>query len=77
MIILVTVLVFGSLSSVQAECELCVEYHGQTVCRRGSGADQDEAIQAAKKAACAMMATGMAESINCQNAPATNLQCSN
>lgn len=74
--VLVTVLIVGSMGTVQAECELCVEYQGQTVCRSGSGADQDEAIQAAKKAACAMMASGMAESVNCQNAPATNLQCS-
>jgi hypothetical protein len=73
--VLITVLVLGSLGTVKAECELCVEYHGQTVCRRGSGADRDEAIQAAKKAACALLATGMAESVNCQNAPTTNTLC--
>lgn len=72
---LVTVLVVGSLGSVQVECELCVEYNGLNECRRGAGADEKEAIQAAKKSACAVMANGMAESVNCQNAPATNLQC--
>ena len=72
---LVTVLIWGSLGSVQVECDLCVEYSGRTECRRGSGADEQEAIQAAKKAACAVMASGMAESVNCQNVPATNLQC--
>ncbi len=73
--LLITVLVLGSMGTVQAECELCVQYNGSTECRRGAGADREEAIQAAKKAACAVMASGMAESINCQNAPTTNPQC--
>ena len=74
--LLITVLILGSVGAVQVECELCVQFKGRTECRRGSGADRDEAIQAAKKAACAVTAAGMAESINCQNAATTNLQCS-
>ena len=77
LLLLVTVLVVASLGSVRVECELCVTYNDREECRRGSGASQDEAIQAAKKAACAVMATGMAESINCQNAPPTSLSCPN
>jgi hypothetical protein len=68
-------IVIGSMRAVQAECELCVTFHGQTTCRRGSGADEAEARQAAQKAACAVMAQGMNESIACGNAPPTNVQC--
>ena len=74
---LVSILVYGSMGTVQAECELCVEYNGRTECRRGSGADQEEAQQAAQKAACAVMSAGMAESVNCQRVPPTNVRCGN
>ena len=70
-----TYLVIGSLSSVTAECALCVTYHGRTECRRGSGASDADAQRAAQKAACAVMATGMAESIECENVVPTGVQC--
>ncbi len=69
-------IIFGSLSVVQAECELCVTFRGRTECRTGSGATGAEARQAAQKAACAVMAAGMNESIACQNTAPTNVQCS-
>ncbi len=74
-IALLAILIYGSMGTVQAECELCVEYNGRTECRRGSGADQTEAQRAAQRAACAVMATGMAESVNCQRVPPTDVRC--
>jgi hypothetical protein len=74
--IFATALILGTRSVVQAECELCVTFNGVTTCRRGSGADAAEAQRAAQKAACAVMAGGMNESIACDNTPATNVQCS-
>ncbi|UCF41253.1 MAG: hypothetical protein JSW43_02665 [Gemmatimonadota bacterium] len=68
-------LVVGSVRTVQTECELCVTFQGQTECRRGSGADAAEARQAAQKAACAVMAHGMNETIACGNVVPTNVQC--
>lgn len=70
-----TVLTLGTRSVVQTECELCVTFNGMTTCRRGSGADAEAAQRAAQKAACAVMAGGMNESIACDNTPATNVQC--
>jgi hypothetical protein len=69
------VLIIGSLSVVQAECELCVTYRGRTECRRGSGKSDDDAKQAAQRAACAVMAGGMNESIACQNTPPSTARC--
>ncbi len=75
-VIFVTYLVWGSLRAVQAECELCIEFRGRTECRTGSGETQQDAISAAQRAACAVMAAGMDESIACQNRPPQNLRCS-
>jgi hypothetical protein len=68
-------IVMGSMRTVETECELCVTFQGQTECRRGSGANAAEARQAAQKAACAVMAHGMNESIACGNVVPTNVQC--
>lgn len=68
-------LVVGSTSLVQAECEVCVEFRGQRQCRRGSGATDEEARTAAQKAACAVMAAGMDETIACSNTPPKTAQC--
>lgn len=68
-------LVYGSMRSMQAECELCVEFRGQRQCRRGSGTDRADAERAATRAACAVMASGMDASIACQNTPPVDIRC--
>jgi hypothetical protein len=73
--ILGVALIYGSFSVVQAECELCVTYGGQTLCRRGSGATDEDARRAAQQAACALLASGMDGSIACQNTLPTNVRC--
>ncbi len=75
LVVLGAALILGTRSLVRTECELCVTYRGVTTCRRGSGSSQPEAMQAAQKAACAVMASGMNESIACDNTPPTNVQC--
>lgn len=68
-------LVWGSTHLVKAECEVCVEYNGRQQCRRGSGTTDGEARQAAQKAACAVMAAGMNESIACGNVQPKVVRC--
>ena len=73
--ILVGALVMRSFRLGQAECELCVEFGGQRQCRKGSGATAQDARHAAQRAACAVMAAGMSESIACERVPATDVRC--
>lgn len=73
--ILVVFLVQGSISTMQAECSLCLTYRGQTECRAGTGTDEAAAQAAAVKAACGLMAAGMTETVACQNTVPTNVQC--
>lgn len=68
-------LVYGSMQVVQAECDVCVTFRGQRTCRTGSGQNEEEARQAAQRAACAVMASGMDASIACQNAAPDYLSC--
>lgn len=74
-VILLGTLVYGSMTSVQAECQLCVEFRGQRQCRRGAGADQAAAQAAAQRAACAVMTSGMDETIACSRVLPTEVRC--
>jgi hypothetical protein len=47
--------------------EVCVEYQGHTACRIASAASRDEALRTARDNACAQIASGMTDSIACQN----------
>jgi hypothetical protein len=64
------------MKTVQVECELCVEFRGQRQCRTGSGATAADARSAAQRAACAVMAFGMDQSIACSNTAPRQVQCS-
>ena len=68
--------VYGSMARVEAQCEICLEFNGETVCRRGAGATSEEARMAAQESACGGIASGMSESIRCRNTPPQRVQCS-
>jgi len=75
MVLLMGYVVYGSMARVEYTCELCVEFNGMRECRRGAGANEQEAAQAATTSACGTMAHGMDESIRCQNTPPATRQC--
>lgn len=76
MALLIGYVVYGSMARVEVTCQLCIEFNGRTECRRGAGADEAEAKQAAQVSACGTLANGMDEVIRCQNLRPATLQCS-
>ncbi len=74
-VLVLGLLIHGSTTLVQAECELCVDFRGQSQCRKGSGVDEPAARDAAIRAACAVMASGMDESIACNNTRPRDVRC--
>jgi hypothetical protein len=69
-------MVYASMARVQHECEVCVEFNGVRRCTRGAGATEQEARDGAQTAACGVLASGMDESIRCQNTPPVSATCS-
>lgn len=68
--------VYGTVTRTAASCEVCLEFDGERVCRRGAGATVEEARQAAQESACGGQARGMSEIIACRNQPPVAVQCS-
>ncbi len=72
---LVGFVIYGSMARVERVCELCIEFNGRTECRRGAGATDQEARDAALTAACGILAFGMDEAIRCRNRPPKTVSC--
>jgi hypothetical protein len=68
--------VWGTVTRTQAQCEVCLEFAGELVCRRGAGPTVEEAEQAAQESACGGNAHGMTELIRCRNRVPDRVQCS-
>ena len=69
-------IVVGSMTRVQTQCEVCVEFGGARRCAKAAGANEAEAKQAAQTTACGPLVSGMDESIRCQNTPPKSSTCS-
>lgn len=53
----------------QYRVEVCMKYEGRSACRTSSAATEEKARETATTNACALIASGMSDSIKCQNTP--------
>ena len=67
--------VYGTVSRTGVSCEVCLEFDGEMVCRKGAGPTEAEAMQAAQESSCGGNAQGMSESIACRNRAPDRAQC--
>jgi len=56
-------------------CEVCIEFDGRTECRTAKGATKEEAVRTASENACALLTSGMTESIRCSRTPPSRVKC--
>jgi hypothetical protein len=59
----------GTLSQRKVRVEACVEYRGRTECRTAAGPNEEQALRTAVQAACAVLASGMTDSMECDRTP--------
>ena len=67
------VLVYSSLNLAAHSVEACMTFRGQLNCRKASGATVDFATRAAIQNACATIASGVTDSIACEQSAPTKL----
>ena len=75
-LIVVIAVVYSSFQIGGVRCEVCITFHGRQACRSVDGANEHEAQMAAITNACALLASGVTDTIACQNAPRDRLTCS-
>jgi len=74
--LIVIFLVARAIMGIQSvTCEVCITYKGQTECRTGQGRTREDAQRTATDSACALLASGMTERIECGNTQPSRLSC--
>lgn len=68
-------LVVATLRETQAECEVCVAFGGERVCRTSSAADEETATQMAQATACAVLSNGVTQGIQCRRTRPVAVRC--
>ncbi|MCI0566729.1 MAG: hypothetical protein L0Z52_00885 [Acidobacteria bacterium] len=66
---------YASASLSKHSCEICITYEGRSACRKAEGATSDEARRTAIDLACAMLASGMTDSLGCQRTQPSSVTC--
>lgn len=66
-------MIFAVMLSMQGKkfrADVCVVFNGQKQCRTAIGATEAEAIRTAHSNACALVASGMTQTMTCERTPA-------
>jgi hypothetical protein len=67
--IFTSLLVISTLALKKVRVEACIEFNGRTECRTASGRNEEQALRTAVQAACAVLASGMTDSMECDRTP--------
>ncbi len=65
-LVVVAFLIYSSLHIAKYRVEVCVAYHGANQCRTASADTQDHALRSAQSNACALLASGVTETMQCE-----------
>ena len=67
--------VYSSLQVATIECEVCMRYESREQCRVASAARREEAVRSAIDNACALLTSGMTNTIRCGQSNPLRLRC--
>ncbi len=71
----VAVVVYSSFEVSEYECRVCMSFDGRDVCRTVSAKTQDEALRGATDNACALLTSGMTNTLQCTRRAPREAEC--
>ena len=66
-------LLYSSMHIAKARVEVCVAFGGRTECRTASADTQDHALRSAQSNACALIASGVTDTMQCEHSTPTRV----
>jgi hypothetical protein len=66
---ILAVIVYSTMNLAAHRVEVCVAFNGRTACRTASGSTQEFTLRTATQNACAGIASGVTDSIACEQSP--------
>jgi hypothetical protein len=68
-VVVLIVLVYTTLGNARYRCEVCISFQNRSACRTAKAATEAQALRTASENACAQIASGVTDSIACENTP--------
>ncbi len=68
-VLFIAFLFYSTKQQSQFRVEACMEFQGHSECRTASGPTEQQALRTASENACALISSGMTDSIACGNTP--------
>jgi hypothetical protein len=65
-IVFIAAMIYSTMGLRKNRVEVCMEYQGRRACRTASGETPEKALRAATDNACALIASGVTDTIGCQ-----------
>ena len=72
----IAALLYTTMAESGIECEVCMDYRGQSSCQTVSAPDRPLAIQQATATACAILSSGVTAGMQCNATPPSITRCS-
>lgn len=69
LVAVLAVIIYSSMGLAKYRVEVCITFRGQTACRIASADTREHALRTATDNACALIASGVTDSIACSNTP--------
>ncbi len=67
-------LVYSSMHIAKYRVEVCVNFHGVNQCRTASADTQDHALRSAQSNACALLVSGVTDTMQCEHLDPTSVK---
>jgi hypothetical protein len=71
---LLVAIVYSTFHLAKARAEVCITFNGQTNCRIASADTQEHAVRSATTNACALIASGVTETMACEHTPPASVR---
>jgi hypothetical protein len=71
----VGVVVYSSFHVSDYECEVCMDFEGGHACRKVTGKTKMEVLRSATDNACALLASGVTDTLRCTRTTPTKAEC--
>jgi len=66
---------WSSMSVSDFECTVCMPFDGREICRTVTGKTEQEGIRTGTNNACALLTSGMTNSMRCERGQPTKAEC--
>jgi hypothetical protein len=73
-LVVVAFLIYSSLHIAKYRVEVCIAFHGGNQCRTASADTQDHALRSAQSNACALLVSGVTETMQCERETPTSIK---